>query len=74
MSTPRKPSRSPSRARKKIVWSSPTPTQIRKLRGELTQEAAGALVKVARRTWQDWEAGARKMPPGLWDLALLRLC
>lgn len=68
----RKASGSRSRAPKKIGWSSPAPAQIRKLRGELTQEAAGARVKVARRTWQDWEAGARKMPPGLWDLALLR--
>ena len=34
----------------------------------LTQEEAGAVVKSARRTWQDWERGRRKMPAGLFDL------
>ena len=33
----------------------------------LTQEEAGAVVKSARRTWQDWERGRRKMPMGLFD-------
>lgn len=44
---------------------------VRNLRGELTQEEAGARVKSSRRAWQEWEAGRRKMPPGMWDLALL---
>lgn len=38
----------------------------------LTQEAAGALVHVARRTWQDWERGERTMPAGLWELFWLK--
>jgi DNA-binding XRE family transcriptional regulator len=27
----------------------------------LTQKEAGELIGCSRRTWQDWEAGARKM-------------
>ena len=38
----------------------------------LTQEEAGAVVKSARRTWQDWERGRRKMPMGLFDLFKLK--
>ena len=38
----------------------------------LTQEEAGAVVKSARRTWQDWERGRRKMPSGLFDLFKLK--
>ena len=39
----------------------------------LTQEEAGAVVKSARRTWQDWERGRRKMPAGLFDLFKLKM-
>lgn len=39
----------------------------------LTQEEAGAEVKSARRTWQDWERGRRKMPAGLFDLFKLKM-
>jgi DNA-binding XRE family transcriptional regulator len=38
----------------------------------LTQEQAGALVGVARRTWQDWERGQRRMQPGLFELFNLK--
>ena len=38
----------------------------------LTQEESGAEVKSARRTWQDWERGRRKMPAGLFDLFKLK--
>ena len=35
-------------------------------------EEAGAVVKSARRTWQDWERGRLKMPAGLFDLFKLK--
>lgn len=30
-----------------------------------TQAEAAETIEVARRTWQDYEGGRRKMPPGL---------
>lgn len=47
-----------------------TPEQVRAARAAagLTQAAAAEMVHCARRTWQDWEAGKRKMPRGLWEL------
>lgn len=38
----------------------------------MTQTQAGAAVFGTLRTWQDWEAGNRRMHPGLWALYLLR--
>jgi DNA-binding XRE family transcriptional regulator len=54
---------------------SPDPAKIRALRerAHLTQEDAGALVYVSRRTWQDWERGVAVMHPGLWELFKLKL-
>ena len=43
------------------------PRASRELTGH-TQEQAAALVKVSRRTWQDWERGINSMPH-----AMLRL-
>jgi len=53
---------------------SPSPDSIRQMRvaAGLTQEQAGALVGVARRTWQDWERGQRRMQPGLFELFNLK--
>lgn len=50
--------------------TSPTAAAIRaaRKRATLTQEEAGALVYVSRRTWQDWELGVAQMHPGLWEL------
>lgn len=55
--------------------SSPTPKQIRKAREELllTHAQAAALVHAAARTWQQWEAGDRKMHPAFWELFTLKL-
>ena len=52
----------------------PSPDAIKSARvaAGLTQEEAGAEVKSARRTWQDWERGRRKMPAGLFDLFKLK--
>lgn len=51
----------------------PSPKQIRAARDDagLTQTKAGELIFGTRRTWADWEGGARKMPPAAWHLFLL---
>lgn len=50
------------------------PTEIRAAREALalTQTAAAALVHSLLRTWQQWEAGDRRMHPGLWELFRLK--
>lgn len=52
--------------------TSPRPAELRawRQRHGLTQRAAAALIGAALRTWEDWEAGRRTMPPAKW--ALLR--
>jgi DNA-binding transcriptional regulator YiaG len=48
----------------------PAPEDIRaaRLAAGLTQTAAGELLHTALRTWQQWEAGDRKMHPAVWEL------
>jgi len=31
------------------------------------------LVHVALRTWQQWEAGDRRMPPAAWELFCIKI-
>lgn len=52
----------------------PDPAEILAARraAGLTQTAAAALVHSALRTWQQWEAGDRRMHPGLWELFILK--
>ena len=38
----------------------------------LSQTAAGALLHTTCRTWQQWEAGDRRMHPAFWELFLLK--
>lgn len=54
--------------------NNPTPAEIRAAReaAGLTQEQAGELIHGSRRAWQDYEAGSRKMHPGLWELFRLK--
>jgi len=51
-------------------YESPAPDEIRAAREtvEWSQAKAAATVLVDLRTWQRWEYGERKMPPGLWKL------
>lgn len=53
---------------------SPTVTTIRDARiaASLTQSEAAQVVRVSLRTWQHWEAGDRAMPPGLFELFMLK--
>jgi hypothetical protein len=30
------------------------------------------MLHVSLRAWQLWEAGNRKMPPGLWELCVIK--
>lgn len=48
----------------------PAPATIRAARAAagLTQSAAAALLHTTCRTWQQWEAGDRKMHPAFWEL------
>lgn len=53
--------------------NNPTPQEIAAARtaaGQTTTDAA-AEVRAAARTWQQWEAGDRKMPCAVWELYLL---
>ena len=54
--------------------ANPLPAEIiatRKAAG-LTQTEAASLVCGSLRAWQQWEAGDRRMHPGLWMLFRLR--
>jgi len=52
---------------------SPTPDEIRTERESVgwTPSGAAAAVCVTERAWRNWEAGKRKMSPGLWLLFCL---
>lgn len=64
----------PKRIVPKHRCSSPTPAQVMRarVRAKLTQEDAAAMVCAAPRSWQQWEAGDRRMLPGIWHLFLIR--
>lgn len=53
----------------------PTPHQIRSARVALgmSQAVAALTLHVARRTYQDWEAGIAKMPGAAWELMQIKL-
>ena len=48
----------------------PAPPEIRAMREAtgLSQTAAAEIVHTTCRTWQQWEAGDRKMHPAFWEL------
>jgi len=54
---------------------SPLPAEIRSARDAagLTQTQAAALIHGTMRAWQEYEAGNRKLHPGLWELFLRKL-
>lgn len=60
----------PNRGRAVSPASNPSPADIRSARESagLTQTEAAALVHTTCRTWQQWEAGDRRMHPAFWDL------
>lgn len=48
----------------------PSPDEVRAAReaAGLTQTQAAATIHGTLRAWQEWEAGNRRMHPGLWEL------
>lgn len=50
--------------------SNPAPADIRAAREAAghTQTAAAHTIHGTLRAWQDWESGARRMPPAAWEL------
>ena len=50
--------------------ANPAPAEVRAAReaAGLSQTAAAALIHCTLRGWQEWEAGNRRMHPGLWEL------
>lgn len=55
--------------------NSPSPAEIlatRKKAG-LTQTQAGELLHTTCRTWQQWEAGDRKMHQAFWELFCIKV-
>lgn len=52
----------------------PTPDELKRLRGERGQREMAELAGAASyRTWQNWELGKREMPAGVYELMLLKL-
>lgn len=53
----------------------PTPAEIRDARTNagLTQEQAAELVYSSDRLWRYWEGGQHRMPPGLFELFLIKV-
>ncbi len=53
---------------------SPPPEAVRTARAQagLTQTEAGEKVQASLRAWQQWEAGERAMPPGLYELFMIK--
>lgn len=64
----------PNRSLAKSPASNPDPKEIIRARinAGMTQQQAGGKVFSGLRTWQQWEAGDRRMHPGLWELFLIK--
>ena len=60
----------PNRSRAGSPARNPAPKEIRAAReaAGISQTAAGELVYTTCRTWQQWEAGDRRMHPAFWEL------
>ncbi|HEY0660830.1 MAG TPA: helix-turn-helix domain-containing protein [Lysobacter sp.] len=54
--------------------SAPTPEEVRAGRSAagMTQTEAAETVHVSMRAWQQWEGGERTMPPGLFELFMIK--
>ncbi len=65
----------PNRSRAASAARNPDPAEVRaaRLAAGLTQASAGGLIHCAARSWQDWEAGERRMHPAFWELFLRKL-
>jgi hypothetical protein len=61
--------------RSKSANSNPTPEMVRAARvaAALTQTEAASLIHGTMRAWQEYEAGNRRMHPGLWELFRMKI-
>jgi len=57
------------------VSRNPTPAEIKTARESvgLTQTEAADLVHTTCRTYQQWEAGDRRMHPAMWELFNIKI-
>jgi len=57
-----------------MIMESPSPSDVRaaRLAEGLTLAAASALIHSRWRSWQNWEAGTRRMHPAMWELFLIK--
>ena len=61
----------PNRSRRSTApGRNPTHAEIREAREKsgLTQTQAAQVIYCTLRAWQDWESGARRMHPAMWEL------
>jgi len=65
----------PNRSRGGSPSRNPAPEEIRAAReaAGISQTAAGALVHTTCRTWQQWEAGDRRMHPAFFELFSIKV-
>lgn len=65
----------PNRVRGGSPSRNPAPEEIRAAReaAGLSQTAAGTLVHTTCRTWQQWEAGDRRMHPAFFELFSIKV-
>jgi len=63
----------PNRGKSETTVPTPEVIKSRRLAAGLTQTAAAALIHSTLRAWQEWEAGNRRMHPGLWELFNIRI-
>lgn len=56
------------------MLKSPQPDQVKVTRKALgfTQKESAEMVQSSLRAWQLWEAGDRTMPPGIWELFVIK--
>lgn len=52
----------------------PTPEEVRSARNAagMTQTEAAETVHMSMRAWQQWEGDERTMPPGLFELFMIK--
>lgn len=57
---------------KKVIYPLPYEIVDKRLSINLTQKEASSIVYCHLNTWQQWEAGTRKMHPAFWELFNLK--
>lgn len=62
----------PNRATWRSALPEPTPADIRRARGDLTQSDAAALAGTVKNRWAEFESGVRRPHWAMWELFLLR--